>query len=50
MLRSAFTFRNAMCAVGVGHELEDFPVLYQLIDKHFGIRIMNIIIAGAVYI
>lgn len=43
-----FPFTYAMGAVWIGHELELLIVFYHLIQKHFTIVVMNIVIPRAV--
>ena len=44
----AFTFPNAMSTVWIGHELKLLIVFYHLVQKHFTIVVVNIVIPGAV--
>jgi hypothetical protein len=50
MLGRALAFKNAMSAVGIGHELKNLVIIYQLIQQHFCITIMYVIIPHTINI
>ena len=48
MQAGSLPLENAMTPVGIGHELELFIVLNQLIEQHFRIAIVDIVVSRPV--